>query len=181
MILVISTSLNPHSKSRTLAKIAFHDLEKRGTEAVEFMDLQTLPLPQCDGGTAYQHPNTIEAIRHITRASAIIVAAPVYNFSVSSSCKNLIELTGNEWRGKPVAFITATGSSVSYMATTGIIMSLLFDFRCHIVPKIVMADATCFSKEGDLIQTEISQRISNLVEHTLILKNGLKLAQAQTK
>ena len=55
-LLVVSTSLNPASKSRHLAQAARAALEAEGL-ACAWLDLQDLPLPQCDGGAAYGHAN----------------------------------------------------------------------------------------------------------------------------
>lgn len=176
MILVISTSLHPNSHSRKMAQLAFEALQKKGC-AARYLDLQTLALPHCDGDTAYSHPNTLIAIQELEKATGIILATPIYNYSASASCKNLIELTGNAWRNKPVAIIASSGSIVSYMAPSAIIISLLLDFQCHIVPKIVTADGSYFSKEGDIIKDEIRGRIDALVDNTIHLHTALDLVK----
>ena len=93
--LVISTSLNPESNSRIMAKHAF-ELLKSKTSA-EFIDLKDHPLPICDGDASYSHANVGKLSKQIKEAQAILLAVPIYNYSFSSSAKNLIELTGRSW------------------------------------------------------------------------------------
>ncbi len=180
MIIVISTSRHPDSKSRILAKIAYQELQKKNQE-VQFLDLQELSLPICDGKDAYNHTDAIKATELIKKATAIILALPIYNYSAAASCKNLIELTGNEWKDKPVAIITASGSHLSFLASSNIVLPLLFDFRCYIIPKMVTADSSYFSTDGKIIQEEIYSRISDLVDQTLLLQYGLLLAKQGKK
>lgn len=178
MLTIVSTSLNPSSKSRLLAQIAKESALARNID-VEFIDLQTIPLPLCDGQAAYQHPNVAIIQKKIKEASTIIIAAPVYNYSVSASCKNFMELAGNELRGKVIGIIAASGSLVSYMAPSSLILSLLLDFRCHIVPKLVLGDASCFDAEGNLTNPEIKERVGKLVEETYHIQKCLAAAVPQ--
>ena len=69
----------------------------------------------------------------------MIVAAPVYNYDVSASAKNMIELTGNAWEDKMVGFLCAAGGMSSYMSVMAYANSLMLDFRCVIIPRFVYA------------------------------------------
>ena len=172
MLLIVSTSLNPVSKSRRLAEIARESALCRGLE-VDLIDLQVFPLPLCDGAAAYSHPNVALIQEKVKKAHAVIIAAPIYNFTVGASCKNFIELLGNELKGKVASIMTSSGSIVSYLAPSSLILSLLLDLRCHIVPQIVMADASSFDNEGALTNPEMKERIGKLVEATHLLSHKL--------
>src|SRR5688572_22897462 len=80
MILLISCSLNPESRSRLLARAA-HSRLVEGDEPVEFVDLQNVPLPLCDGGATYGDANARRLSELGSQADAILLAAPVYNYS----------------------------------------------------------------------------------------------------
>jgi FMN reductase len=82
-LLVISSSLNPDSKSRLLAEAARAALKEAGHEPV-FLDLRDLPLPLCDGGAAYGDPNTAKAGEILGAADGILVASPIYNYDVNA-------------------------------------------------------------------------------------------------
>lgn len=147
-LLVLSTSLNPSSKSRRLAQAARAALESDGI-ASGWLDLQDLPLPLCDGGAAYGHPNVATAARVIAEASGIIVACPIYNYDLNAAFKNLVELTGKAaWENKTVAFLNAAGGPSSYMSVMAAANSLMLDFRCVIVPRFVYAGPADFDKNG---------------------------------
>ena len=95
--LVVSTSGNPASRSRKMGRVAFESLRKAQPDS-EWLDLSTLDVPLCDANACYEHPDTQRLNTAVRAADGIIVAAPVYNFDVSASAKNMIELTGSAGR-----------------------------------------------------------------------------------
>ena len=147
-LLILCTSLNPSSKSRLLAEAASAALTTEGVEHTT-LDLRDLPLPLCDGGAAYGHPNTAKAGEIIKAADGIIIASPIYNFDVNAALKNLIELTGKgAWANKTVAFLNSAGGHSSYMSVMAVANSLMLDFRCVIVPRFVYATPADFDDTG---------------------------------
>lgn len=165
MILLISSSLHPDSRSRILARVCAAQLKSIGKEA-QLFDLAESPLPLCDGATAYGDPNVGKLAALVERAEAILLASPVYNYDVNSAAKNAVELTGRAWTGKVVGMMLAAGGQGSYMSAMGLANSLMLDFRCIIVPRFIYATGDAF--EGDQLTDEvIRDRISLLVEDTL--------------
>ena len=81
MILVISASLHPESRSRILARACVDRLSELQRE-VHLFDLAETPLPPCDGATAYGDANVQDLGKRIESASAILIASPVYNYDV---------------------------------------------------------------------------------------------------
>ncbi len=161
--LVISSSLNPASKSYLLARAA-HDLLSAGNHQVEFLDLRKIKLPQCDGVTYAKNRNVLRIRKQIAEAKCIIFAVPVYNFSVSGTAKNLIELTGDAWRDKTVGFLCAAGGKSGYMSVMGLVSSLMLDCRCLVVPRFVYADGSAFA-EDKVSDPKIVARIEELVQY----------------
>lgn len=157
MILVISTSLNPESRSRLLALEAKRALESDG-HPVSWLDLRDTPLPLCDGDSAYDHPNAGAAQALVEKADALILATPVYNYDANAAAKTLIELTGQAWTGKTVAFLCAAGGASSYMSILSLANSLILDFRCVIVPRFVYAAYEAFA-DGQIVDPEITRRV----------------------
>ncbi|MDB4385558.1 NAD(P)H-dependent oxidoreductase [Opitutaceae bacterium] len=147
-LLVLSTSLNPGSKSRLLAEAASSALTTENIDHTN-LDLKDLPLPLCDGGAAYGDPNTAKAGEIVKAADGIIVASPIYNYDVNAAFKNLVELTGKAaWENKTVAFLNAAGGHSSYMSVMAVANSLMLDFRCVIVPRFVYATPGDFDDSG---------------------------------
>lgn len=165
MILVISSSLHPDSRSRILARATIQRLTALG-EPSELFDLAETPLPQCDGATAYSDANVQNLAALIQRADAILLASPVYNYDVNAAAKNAVELTGQAWTGKVVGLMLAAGGHGSYMSAMGLANSLMLDFRCWIVPRFIYATGDSF--DGDEFADEtIGRRIDLLIEETL--------------
>ena len=171
MILVLSTSLHPDSRSRILARSCVSKLDSAGRD-VELFDLAQNQLPPCDGATAYGHENVKLLDRHIQAAEAILIASPVYNYDVNAAAKNAVELTGRSWTGKVVGMMLAAGGQGSYMSAMGLANSLMLDFRCVIVPRFIYATGDSF--EGDSLADEtIEQRVTQLVEETVRLADAI--------
>ncbi len=168
-ILVLSTSLNPQSKSAVLAGAARRRLEAEGATVTGF-DLREFNIPFCDGADALAPAHVRMAIES---ADAVLIAAPIYNYDVNAAAKNLIELTGRAWNDKIVGFLCAAGSHGSYMSIMSLANSMMLDFRCLVVPRFVYAPQGAV--EGDqIIDHDIDHRILQLCEETLRLANALK-------
>ena len=160
---VISTSLNPKSRSRVLAQEAF-SLLKDHTETVDLFDLSSFPLPLCDGATCYGDPHVQEIKSALVEADGILMACPIYNYDISAAGKNLIELMGRDvWTEKVAGFLCAAGGQGSYMSLVGIFGSLMLDFHTTILPRFVYATGADF-EEGVLKSSEVSQRLRQVVD-----------------
>ena len=172
MVLVISCSLNPDSRSRVLAESVRDKFAEIG-QPVEAFDLRETQLPMCDGVTAYGDPNARRLAALITSADAIVLAAPVYNYGVSAATKNLVELTGRAWTGKVVGMLYAAGGQTSYMSGMGLANSLMLDFRCLVIPRFVYADGKAF--DGDRISDpEIERRVTELALEVARVSTALR-------
>jgi NAD(P)H-dependent FMN reductase len=172
MILLISSSLHPDSRSRILARACADQLATLGKES-QLFDLSASPLPLCDGGDAYGDPNAQKLGKLIEQAEAILIASPVYNYDVNSAAKNAVELTGRAWTGKVVGMMLAAGGQGSYMSAMGLANSLMLDFRCIIIPQFIYATGDSF--EGSrLVDEDIQDRVKLLVEETLRIAQALQ-------
>ena len=172
MILVISSSLHPDSRSRIMARACVDRLRER-EQAVAFFDLAVTPLPLCDGATAFGDPSVQQLSSLIKDADAILLASPVYNYDVNSAAKNAIELTGRAWTGKVVGMMLAAGGQGSYMSAMPLANSLMLDFRCLIVPRFIFATGESFDG-NQLADATIRERVQILVDDTLKISMGLK-------
>lgn len=159
-LLVLSTSLNPESNSRLLARAAHAELIAAG-HAATLLDLRDLPLPLCDGAAAYKHEHTAKARAHIAGAAGVLVATPIYNYDANAVVKNLVELTGKAWENKVVGFACSAGGHASYMSIMALANSLMLDFRCTIVPRFVYATEADFSGEA-IANADVARRTQEL-------------------
>lgn len=161
MYLILSTSLNPHSRSRVLARGLENRLASLNSE-LQFYDLQDVDLPLCDGGACYADAEVQRLAELVRTARGVIVATPVYNYDVSATAKNVVELTGKAWTDTVVGFVCAAGGGVSYMAVMGIANSLMLDFRSFILPKFVFATGKAFDENNKLIDEDVGARLDEL-------------------
>ena len=165
--LVISTSLREGSRSKIMAKALSDKISD-----VDFFDLQSNPLPMCDGDKCYDLPEVIDFREKVKNAKGIIMAIPIYNFNVSSGAKNVIELGGKMLYDKVFGFICAAGGKSSYMSVMSFANSLMIDYRCFIIPKFVYALKSDF--DGDEItSSDIKKRISELGNDLIRISEAL--------
>lgn len=152
--LVLSCSLDPVSRSRVLAELATERLRERG-HAVELVDLRDHPLPAFDNAAVFDHPEVERLNGRIAAADGVLLASPVYNWSLGSALKNLVEVTGTTndqrrapWFDKAVTFLCAGGLPHSYMAHLSVANALMLDFKCLINPYHVYATERSFPPGG---------------------------------
>ena len=137
---------------------------------VQMIDLRDLPLPFCDGETAYGHESVPALSRAISAARVVVIATPIYNFDASAALKNLIELTGDSWEDKVVGFLCAAGGSMSYMSVMSLANSLMLDFRCLIIPRIVYATSQDFT-DWELSSSVVRERVRELAVASTRIRN----------
>jgi FMN reductase len=170
--LVISTSGNPDSNSRRMARLAFRHLEKAKVECT-WLDISELGLPLCDADACYTQPAAQKVSKAIKGADGILVGTPVYNYDVSAAAKNLVELTGSSWEEKVVGFLCAAGGMSSYMSVMPFANSLMLDFRCVIIPRFVYATGRAFDGD-DLKDKEVGERIEELAGELIRFTSALR-------
>tara|TARA_B100000902_G_scaffold126417_1_gene125908 strand:+ start:1116 stop:1631 length:516 start_codon:yes stop_codon:yes gene_type:complete len=165
--LIISTSLREGSRSKILAKTLTDTVKD-----AEFFDLQSNPLPMCDGDKCYDLPEVIEFRKKVKNAKGIIMAIPIYNYNVSSGAKNVIELGGKMLYDKVFGFICAAGGKSSYMSVMSFANSLMIDYRCFIIPKFVYALKKDFD-DNEITSHDIKERISELGKDLVRISDAL--------
>lgn len=169
--LVVSTSGNPDSNSRRMGRIALAHLQKLNVEPA-WLDLREMELPICDADACYGTAGAQKLSKAIKGADGIIIAAPVYNYDVSASAKNMIELTGSAWEDKVVGFLCAAGGMGSYMSVMAYANSLMLDFRTIIIPRFVYATGDAF--DGDSTDSEVTRRIEQVAEELVRFTKALR-------
>jgi FMN reductase len=170
--LVISTSGNPDSNSRRMGRVAFAHLQKQGVDCA-WIDISEMDLPLCDADKCYGIPASKKLSAAIEAADGILVAAPVYNYDVAATAKNMIELTGSAWNDKVVGFLCAAGGTASYMSVMAYANSLMLDFRCVIVPRFVFATSESFA--GDKItDKKITARVEQVADDLVRFTQALR-------
>lgn len=181
-ILIISSSLNDDSISRKLSDYVYRKLKDR-TDIVTLCDLRAYNLPFCDGygiAKAFHDPHVKTMHDMIEGAGSLILASPIYNYSVSATLKNLFEvtsakqegiLTGNAWRHKLVGFLFGSGTPASFLAGLPFANSLMVDSECLICPNFVLASRGDF--EAEVPSSKITDRLNEFVTNYLKIHEKL--------
>mgnify|MGYP001592889562 CR=1 FL=1 len=177
-ILLISSSLNPKSKSRLLAEYAQKCFAHHPQVELDFLDLAQIELPMCDGGAAYGHPNTLALAKRVQAADGFLVSTPIYNYSSNGAIKNFIDLTGNDWKDKFVGFMAAAGGGLSYMSVMEIANSLMLNSRTVVLPRYVYTDGSAFVN-GEIKNEDVIDRIEGLVEDFVIFGKRMLIPKEQ--
>lgn len=155
-----------------MGRVAFSYLEKAGLDC-EWLDLAEMDLPLCDANACYAHPAARKLSRTIKAADGVLVAAPVYNYDVSASAKNMIELSGSAWEDKVVGFLCAAGGMSSYMSVMAYANSLMLDFRSVILPRFVYATGDMFD-DDQLTEAKIVTRIEQVAAELIRFTSALR-------
>lgn len=139
---IISSSLDPKSRSEKLAGECRVYLESKGHEA-KLLSLKEHVLPPFDNDTVFQSEAYQYLHRETSKADSLIFASPVYNWGCCGELKRYIEAVGStpedgSLRGafydKVLTFVCAAGVPHSYMAYSATAMSMMMDFKCVLNP-----------------------------------------------
>lgn len=152
---VVSASLDPQSRSRRLAQLS-RDLLAAAGHHVTFLDLRDYLLPPFDNDAVFQSPHFQTLHNAVRSADGVVLAAPVYNWSLGSALKTMIEATGatgesgrrSAWFDQLVTFVCSGGLPHSYMASSSLAASLMLDFKCVVNPYQVYATGSDWLEDG---------------------------------
>lgn len=178
---VLSTSLDPQSRSRWMAGLAAEQLRAGGHEVI-LLDLRGTPLPPFDNAECYAHPNAEVYHRAIREADGVFLAVPVYNWGLGSGAKALVELTGSTdpdrglygaWFDQPVTFLVSGGLAHGYLSHGAFAFGLMTDFRCVVNPHFVYATGADWVEDG--VPGEwLAGRLARTVDRAVDLSQRLR-------
>ena len=111
---LIIGSTRPGRAGLPIASWFVERAERHGGFTVEVADLAEIDLPMYDephhprlGQYVHQHTKDWSAI--IDRADAVVFVTPEYNYGYPAALKNANDYLHNEWRDKPVGFVSYGG------------------------------------------------------------------------
>jgi len=186
MLLCLSTSLYPESRSRILMRAAFEHLSRSnpgagaGPGAAQWLDLADLDLAICDAHSVWEHEHTKQLQAAVRGAQGILLGFGIYNYAPSAIAKTAVELAGKAWSEKVVGFICAAGGPGSYMSAMPMAASLMLDFRCVIVPRFVYATGKAFNGAA-IADAEVTARVHQLADELARMTAALRGASTTTE
>jgi len=168
-ILGISGSLRRGSHNTKLLRAAAEQLPS-GAELVMYDGLRNVP-PYSEDDERYDLPAVLHLRNAIASADAVLISTPEYNHSIPGLLKNALDWASrpfatNVFRDKPVVVIgSSTGlfGAVWAQAETRKVLSAMGARVLEDELPVGMAD-TAFDDEGNLLDPDLSERLTQLVE-----------------
>ena len=155
--LVISSSLNPDSKSYKICKMVTKLLEKKGIE-VELLDVRDYEL----GHTFRTTPDMQKITDKITTADNFIIGMAVYSYSINDSLKSVLDNCFEEVNGKKYGIVCAAGGEKSYLATQHLTQVCANEWRMIQLPRVVYTSGKDWA-DGELVSADVSERVELFV------------------
>lgn len=110
-IVIISPSVRKGRNSHRIALYFLNLIREKKIADAEILDLLKYNFPLFDERLKYQDspsPEMTDFSEKIKSADGVIIISPEYNGGPPASLKNAIDLLIDEWRRKPVAFVTVS-------------------------------------------------------------------------
>ena len=180
-IAVVSSSLDPRSRSKTLVEMCSRILESKSV-STDIIDLQKLDPPNFDNDTIYSIDLYRSCHKRVSEADALIFASPVYNWGCCAELKKFVEYVGSTppegslkgaFYDKVLMFLNAGGLPHSYMAFTSLAASMMLDFKCIVSPYNVYVHNDNWISDSEL-DSEASARLQKSLEVLIELAQLLK-------
>jgi NAD(P)H-dependent FMN reductase len=115
-LLIVIASTRPGRVGPAIGRWFTDVARAHGGFDIEVADLAELNLPFHDEPAhprlgEYEHEHTKQWSAIVERADAVVFVMPEYNYSFSAPLKNAFDFLHNEWRYKPVGFVSYGGVS----------------------------------------------------------------------
>ena len=113
---IITSTTRPGRKGIAVANWIKKIADQNQNFEVELLDLAEINLPMMDEPhhprlKKYEHEHTKRWSATIDPADAFIIVLSEYNFGFTAPIKNALDYLFNEWKYKPVAFVSYGGVS----------------------------------------------------------------------
>lgn len=120
-LLVVIASTRPGRVGLPVAEWFKERAAAHGGFAVEVADLAAINLPFMDEPQhprlrQYTHQHTKDWSARVDAADAIVFVMPEYNYGFNAPLKNALDYLNQEWRYKPVGFVSYGGVSAGTRA-----------------------------------------------------------------
>lgn len=121
-IKIVIGSTRPNRVGPTIAHWVYDEAQKRADADYELVDVKDLNLPLLDEGTpassgVYEKDHTKAWSKIVDDADGFIFVHGENNHSIQGSLKNAIDYLYQEWRHKPVAFVSYGADAGGIRAT----------------------------------------------------------------
>jgi NAD(P)H-dependent FMN reductase len=121
ILTVIIASTRPGRAGSNVTRWFIRQAEQHGGFDIDVADLAELELPFMDEPLhprlrQYQHEHTKLWSARVEAADAFVIVMPEYNYGFTAPVKNAIDYLHEEWKYKPVGFVSYGGVSAGTRA-----------------------------------------------------------------
>jgi FMN reductase len=172
MILLLSFSLNPKSKSFKAVEKAYSYLKFKQKEVI-LINIKDYPLAYYDGTEEIFEQQKLKKLFNIfNNVEKVIIASPVYNYDVNAVLKNFLDLLSvirnknRIYKKQVIGIIGAMGSEKSFTCLLPTLSNLQFSLGFYLIPKIVMCIPKDFNENNE-VESGLESRIQELCNSLL--------------
>lgn len=172
----IAGSLRAGSHSQQAVRLAAQRIEALGGE-VEILDIRTLNLPFCDGGSDYpDYPDVAKLRAAVKDADGLILATPEYHGGVSGALKNVLDLMSfDELSNKVVGLISVLGGQPNSNALNDLRVIMRWVHAFVVPEQVAISQAwKAFSEDGKLLDESLSKRFDQFAQSLVDTTQKLK-------
>ena len=140
-IIAIAGSPAEKSKSTDLLKLILGYVEEHGF-STELLSVRDIPAQELIYGAEKDSPHLQRVLEHIERATAVIIATPVYKAAYSGAVKTFLDLLPQKaLAGKVVLPIATAGSQKHLLAIDYALKPVLFALGAtHVLSGLFVSD-----------------------------------------
>lgn len=170
---ILSCSLNQNSFGFELGRYI-----QEHHENFELINISECDFGLCDGfdGIAFENPKLLDLQKSLEQAAGVIIIAPIYNFDVSATCKNLMDLLSKPYKDilsgkslyhKTIAFIGTCCFTNSYLSPLNFLANTMLAHEAFIFPKY-----TVITK--DMPKEKYQKCIDRMLANFMTMSEALK-------
>src|SRR5437763_7740992 len=177
LLMLVGAATPPGRLATAIATAAEMARSRHSDVPVDILNLAETPVEICDGRPldAYGQA-TRNAVASIARASAVLIAAPVYRASFPGVLKNLLDITPVEaLQNKPVGLVAMGGSPHHYLAVDAQLRQVLAWFGALVAPTGVYLTGNDFL-DGQLASESARADLAALTGTLTVLMRRLEPA-----
>jgi NAD(P)H-dependent FMN reductase len=182
---VIVGSTRPGRAGGPIAEWFTDRARRHGGFQVEVADLAEIRLPLLDEPNhprlrQYTHQHTKDWSARIDRADAVVIVTPEYNFGYPASVKNALDYLSQEWKDKPVGFVSYGGVAAGTRAVQQLKQVVTTLKMVPVMESVSIPFHTQFIADGAFRGNEVMEQAADAMLDELVrLESALRPLREQ--
>lgn len=165
------------AKTAILVDAVLNEVKKHNPDVeVELLDLRGHDFQFCDGrDPSTYNEDTRKIIEAVSQADFYLIGTPIFNGSMPAPLKNIFDIVPpSVFRNKVMGFVANGGTYQHYLVVENQLKPIAGYFRSFVAPSYVYAHNDHFSRENEIVDTEVLERIHLLAQEMVYMQHALK-------